>query len=1012
MNKICRKLQDTLAVDGPRALGEDQGAQDHLAECPSCFAFLESIAELDQGFDNLAALDAPEELVEKLLARPELAATGDAGKNSDAAPDAVTPWSWISGAAARLIRRRPLAWGAAMTAVLAFVLLLAGQRQAMSPLLSLSSDGRTDESKARPKPVKDFIPPPPPAPEDLSARRVARPNPIGVVGGQVVDKAGQPMPGVTVTAVSAKSTMAPTGTVTDANGRFRLAELAPSDDYMLSAELPGYAKVEVSPIDLDPGKTTTQNITLVPSTDQLEKVTIVAKGDIVDVASTKTATVFNSEFIEGLPIIGRSYQDILTLAPGTTDVDGDEDSNVTTDPTSGTFGSNLNLESIAEIEVITTGASAEFGQAQGGFANITTESGVVIYPKRIKESYVAPIYPEDAQGEARVVLEFVVRRDGSVGEVKVLKCDRPDLGFEEAAMEAARQWRYEPATALDGKPVDVHFTGIVEFNPASTEQGRMAPATDPGIRLARAFLDDRSSLDGIVFKPASGYWSNTYIPGDPALRLLHSRVRGRDRSALLPYTKTSLRLHDASRPAGQPFDAPESSALAVYLHADRRGIAEEGRLLVQVGLKGTPRQGGRRHATNLGLVLDLRGEIPQDTTVGMHALVDAFQQAKEPGDSFRLVIAGKAGAAVVEPDDFRHGYLRVILERVLAGDTTSTGPALEITEAVATAIQGVAATDDPNSPLGSSAVILITSQTFDAATTALADLAHRSAITGIPLSVVGVGSAIDLSELDRLTLAGQGHRRLLDSPAGASSLVDRELSAISDVIARAVRLRIRLAPGVRLIDVLGSEPLNEARTQRVRDAEKSIDLRIASNLGIHADRGEDEDGIQIVIPAFHADDTHVILLDVVAPGPGPVADVTVRYKDLVHLRNGVGRDALNLAGDVGAAGMLEHNVLKNLLSLRLSQVLGDAGRALAAADAGGAAEVLDEFRTLVDGLSRELPGLAGDGDLANDIAMLDEYRGLLHADIVAQPEHREHLSDSLLYAAWLKVLTHPMEMRS
>jgi outer membrane receptor protein involved in Fe transport len=220
---------------------------------------------------------------------------------------------------------------------------------------------------------------------------LAQSGTVAVLTGQVVDKEGQPMPGVTITAHSEKSAMKPAGTVTDADGRFRIAPLTPSDDYVLTADLPGFAKVEVSPIDLDPGKTTTQNITLVPSTETTEKVTIVAKGDIVDVASTKTATVFNSEFIEGLPIIGRSYQDILTLAPGVTDVDGDGNPNVngarstdfqtrvdgvnTTDPASGTFGQNMNLESIAEIEVITTGASAEFSQAQGGFANIITKSG-------------------------------------------------------------------------------------------------------------------------------------------------------------------------------------------------------------------------------------------------------------------------------------------------------------------------------------------------------------------------------------------------------------------------------------------------------------------------------------------------------------------------------------------------------------------------------------------------------------------------------------------------------------
>ena len=209
--------------------------------------------------------------------------------------------------------------------------------------------------------------------------------------GRVVDADRNPMPGVTVSIASPTVAMAPAGTVTDARGRYRITALQPAGDYVVLAELPGFAKVEVSPVDLDPGKTTTLDFSLVPSTETTEKITVTGRGDIVDVASTKTATVFNSEFIEGLPLLGRSYQDILTLAPGVTDVDGDGNPNVngardtdfqtrvdganTTDPVTGTFGSNLNLEAIAEIEIITTGASAEFSQAQGGFANIITKSG-------------------------------------------------------------------------------------------------------------------------------------------------------------------------------------------------------------------------------------------------------------------------------------------------------------------------------------------------------------------------------------------------------------------------------------------------------------------------------------------------------------------------------------------------------------------------------------------------------------------------------------------------------------
>ena len=107
-----------------------------------------------------------------------------------------------------------------------------------------------------------------------------------------------------------------------------------------------------------------------------------------------------------------------------------------------------------------------------------------------------------------------------------------------------------------------------------------------------------------------------------------------------------------------------------------------------------------------------------------------------------------------------------------------------------------------------------------------------------------------------------------------------------------LRLRIRLAPGVQLVDVLGSARLDDIRAERVREAEVAIDRRLARNLGIAADRGEDEEGIQIVIPNFYAGDDHVILLDLVAEGPGPLAEVTLRYKDVINQQNAVARASL------------------------------------------------------------------------------------------------------------------------
>ena len=59
-----------------------------------------------------------------------------------------------------------------------------------------------------------------------------------------------------------------------------------------------------------------------------------------------------------------------------------------------------------------------------------------------------------------VLLEIVVRHDGSVGEVKVVR--RLGAGLDERAVQAVRQWRFAPATR-QGAPVAVVVEVAVEF---------------------------------------------------------------------------------------------------------------------------------------------------------------------------------------------------------------------------------------------------------------------------------------------------------------------------------------------------------------------------------------------------------------------------------------------------------------------------------------------------------------------------------------------------------------------
>ena len=76
---------------------------------------------------------------------------------------------------------------------------------------------------------------------------------------------------------------------------------------------------------------------------------------------------------------------------------------------------------------------------------------------------VKPGYTEDArqQGlEGDVILEIVVQRDGTVGDVRILQSLGD--GLDQSAVEAVRRWRFEPARRL-GSPVDVLVEVAVEF---------------------------------------------------------------------------------------------------------------------------------------------------------------------------------------------------------------------------------------------------------------------------------------------------------------------------------------------------------------------------------------------------------------------------------------------------------------------------------------------------------------------------------------------------------------------
>lgn len=98
----------------------------------------------------------------------------------------------------------------------------------------------------------------------------------------------------------------------------------------------------------------------------------------------------------------------------------------------------------------------------GGTGGGPFRPGSGIAPPRLLHEVKAD-YTEDARQRGisgDVVMEIVVRRDGSVGDVRILQ--GLGGGLNERASQAVRQWRFAPAQRL-GSAVDVIVEVAVEF---------------------------------------------------------------------------------------------------------------------------------------------------------------------------------------------------------------------------------------------------------------------------------------------------------------------------------------------------------------------------------------------------------------------------------------------------------------------------------------------------------------------------------------------------------------------
>ncbi|HJQ35407.1 MAG TPA: TonB-dependent receptor [Pyrinomonadaceae bacterium] len=217
----------------------------------------------------------------------------------------------------------------------------------------------------------------------------------GTVQGTVQDEQGATVPGATVEVRNVETNLTKTLT-TDEGGRFVFL-LLPPGRYTLTASKQGFATIKQEEFPLTVGQSA--NLDLKMKVSSVSEVVTVSAVQTVDTASTQTSTTIDERSVSNLPVLGRKFEDLLTLTPNvsvTQGPDGDEINfagqrgvfnNISLDGgdyMNGFFGEqaggqraaiDIPLDAVKEFQVVATGATAEFGRTAGGVVNVVTKSG-------------------------------------------------------------------------------------------------------------------------------------------------------------------------------------------------------------------------------------------------------------------------------------------------------------------------------------------------------------------------------------------------------------------------------------------------------------------------------------------------------------------------------------------------------------------------------------------------------------------------------------------------------------
>jgi hypothetical protein len=207
--------------------------------------------------------------------------------------------------------------------------------------------------------------------------------------GTIKDSSGGVLPGVTLTLTSPNMVGGAQTAVTSADGTYRFSNLPPGV-YTVEAALQGFQTIKRTGLQVAASTTVTVDLAVAVGS-MTETVTVTGATPVVDVKTAASTMKVDETFLQNLPFGNRTTrpQEIFAMAPGITTTrtahGGFRDANnmmvdgVPSAIVGNIQSSSLNYSWMQEVQVVSLGANAEYGEFTGTVSNMIMKSGSNIF---------------------------------------------------------------------------------------------------------------------------------------------------------------------------------------------------------------------------------------------------------------------------------------------------------------------------------------------------------------------------------------------------------------------------------------------------------------------------------------------------------------------------------------------------------------------------------------------------------------------------------------------------------